>query len=93
MTRLVASPSLADACPRCHPGDAPAAPPCRVELDGSALAASYECAACGTAWCTWWELATSWPLRREARKSVTELLDELIAVLANLLDGEPLGAA
>lgn len=88
MSRLIASPSLADACVSCHPGDMPATTPHRVDLDGAALVASYACATCGTAWRTWWELATVWPLRRENCKAIPQLLDELIAALASLFDGE-----
>lgn len=93
MSRLIASPALADACPACHPGDNPASPPLAVELDGGELAVRYACAACGAAWRTWWSLASVWPLRREACKGIPRLLDELIAALANLLDGEPIGGS
>jgi len=89
-SELTVDPALADACPSCHPGDVPAAAPLRVRIDDGALEAAYECAACGTAWRTWWELASCWPLRREPVRSVTALLGELIAALANLLEGEPL---
>jgi len=88
MTQLTVSPALADACPRCTPGDVPASRPSRIDVAGGQLAAAYVCAACGTAWRTWWELAGTWPAAREVCKSVTEMLDELIAMLANLLDGE-----
>lgn len=81
---------IVDACPQCHPGDVPAAAPLQARIGDGALMAAYACAACGTAWRTWWELAGCWPLRREADKPVTVLLDELIAALANLLEGEPL---
>lgn len=90
MTRLTVDPALADACPQCHPGDAPAAAPAQVCIDDGALCARYACTVCGATWRTWWELASSWPLRRAADVPVTVLLDELIAALANLLEGEPL---
>jgi hypothetical protein len=88
MTSLIADPTLGDACPRCAPGDVPAASPVNVTVAGGALLAGYACGTCGTAWRTWWDLASVWPQRREVIASVTELLDELIAAMANLLDGE-----
>ena len=54
------------ACPRCFPGDAPAALPLAVvpEETGS-LRASYECTACGHAWTCWWDSRSAgWPVTR-----------------------------
>jgi len=93
MSTLAVSPSLADACPRCHPGDAPAAVPREVCIDDVALCVRYTCPVCGQAWRTWWELAAVWPVRRESVEPATALLDRLIAVLANALDGEEMETA
>jgi hypothetical protein len=89
----VTAPGLADACPACFPGDAPAAQPggiC-VTADGY-LSAGYRCGACGRAWRTAWQVVTAWPVRRtEAGAELTALLDEVIAVLAEALLGEDEG--
>jgi hypothetical protein len=54
----------ADACPRCFPGDAPAALPAGTPVTvGGSLRASYECPACGHRWVCWWDPeAAGWPL-------------------------------
>lgn len=57
---------LADACPDCFPGDAPAALPVNVAADGTgSLRASYECTACGQRWACWWDAESAgWPVSR-----------------------------
>ena len=60
---IIPSP-LADCCPQCHPGDAPAVTPLGepvAEPCGS-LRASYACPVCGHTWCCWWDpSASGWP--------------------------------
>jgi hypothetical protein len=66
---VVSIPSpLADACPRCFPGDAPAALPAGVTPgETGSLRASYECPACGHEWVCWWDAeAAGWPTPRSA---------------------------
>ena len=47
---------LPDACPACHPGDAPAAfPEAQPERVNGGTLASYRCASCGTAWEAWFD--------------------------------------
>lgn len=68
----MSTPQLSDACPECHPGDAPAAPPqppVTPHEDGLTLA--YTCPLCGLSWLTRW-VVTAWAAernitRREAR--------------------------
>jgi len=54
--------TLADCCPRCHPGDSPAALPLAVDDSGESLRASYECTVCGFTWKCWWDAySCGWP--------------------------------
>ena len=59
--------SLADACPRCFPGDAPAAFPLFTHyVHGGGLCAHYCCTVCRARWRTGWDAgASGWPLSRE----------------------------
>lgn len=84
---------LADACPACFPGDAPAAVPASVhaEADGR-VSAYYRCALCGATWRTLWKVTAAWPEIRD-RRPVSALLDEVIGLLAHLLAGEEAEAA
>lgn len=84
--------ALADACMTCFPGDAPAAMPIGIQAnaDGT-MTAGYKCPRCGLTWHTTWTV-TAWPAIRVYR-STSQLLDELIGLLAQLLDGEETEAA
>lgn len=84
--------ALADACLACFPGDAPAAVPLGIQAnpDGT-LAADYRCALCGLTWRTTWTV-TAWPAVRTYR-TTSQLLDELIGLLAQLLGDEEMEAA
>jgi hypothetical protein len=84
--------TLADACMACFPGDAPAAVPLAIgaNADGT-LAADYRCPLCGLAWRTSWTV-TAWPAAR-AYRTTSQLLDEVIGLLAGLFDAEELEAA
>lgn len=55
---------LADACPKCPPGDFPAVPPLQpVTREGSSLRANYRHEECGYEWSCWWDPdASGWPL-------------------------------
>jgi hypothetical protein len=58
---------LADACPECFPGDAPAALPLSVKTCDCGELASYRCALCGHEWTCWWDAGSSgWPAARRA---------------------------
>jgi hypothetical protein len=85
--------ALADACMACFPGEADAADPSEMQVtaDGT-LTAHYACPLCGLAWRTTWTVAAAWPSVRIYR-SATPLMDEVIRLLADLLDGEELEAA
>jgi hypothetical protein len=84
---------LSDACPVCFPGDAPAALPSAMRIGGEGdLTANYSCQLCGLEWRTSWKVATAWPAARVYARPFP-LLDEAIALLVELLDGEELEAA
>lgn len=84
--------ALADACMTCFPGDAPAALPSGIQAnDDGTVAADYKCPRCGLTWRTTWTV-TAWPAVRVCR-TTAQLLDELIGLLAVLLDGEEMEAA
>ena len=57
-----------DACPRCDPGDAPAALPLSFKAYDHGELTTHRCTACGHAWTCWWDSeAAGWPVtRREA---------------------------
>jgi hypothetical protein len=75
----------------CFPGDAPAAVPLAIQAnaDGT-LNADYKCPLCGLAWRTTWTV-TAWPAVRVYR-STSQLLDEVIGLLASLFEAEELAA-
>jgi hypothetical protein len=56
-------PGHGDACPVCLPGDHPATQPYRAVPANRGVLASYECAACGTVWETWFD-GDGWPIDR-----------------------------
>lgn len=57
---------LADACPKCPPGDFPAVTPHQVGRISGSLCARYHHDACGHEWICWWNpAAVAWPLSRE----------------------------
>ena len=81
---------LSDACPACFPGDAPAANPAGMRIGGEGdLTANYTCGRCGFAWRTTWKIAAAWPAVRVYALPVP-LLDEVMRLLAELLEGEEL---
>ena len=84
--------ALADACMNCFPGEADAAIPSEVQAsaDGT-VTADYSCPLCGLAWRTAWTIAAAWPQVRVYARPIP-LLDEVMRLLADLLDGEELEA-
>jgi hypothetical protein len=58
---------LADACPKCFPGDYPASLPLEVTEEPGhpgSLRASYRCTQ-GHSWVCWWDAgASGWPVTR-----------------------------
>jgi hypothetical protein len=59
------TPALPDACPVCHPGDAPVAfPSGPVRTTAGGKLAAYACHLCGTIWHTLWH-ADGWPADRK----------------------------
>lgn len=84
--------ALADACPACFPGDAPAAIPANARTDeDGAITADYQCPLCGFAWATRWKIAGAFPETRIYRAAIP-LMDDAIRLLVDLLDGEELEA-
>lgn len=85
--------AFADACMTCFPGDAGAAIPSEVQAgaDGT-ITADYSCPLCGLAWRTTWAVKAAWPSVRIYRSPIP-LMDEVIRLLADLLEGEELEAA
>lgn len=83
--------TLADACPACFPGDAPAALPAGVRAgEGGAITADYQCGLCGLEWATQWNMSAAFPESRSFRPPPP--LEEVIRLLAVLLEGEELEA-
>ena len=66
--------SLADCCPRCWPGDSPAALPLTVADDTSgSLCAFYRCTVCDHTWTCWWDaFSCGWPTPSAAPPSRPE---------------------
>ena len=78
------APTLPDACPVCHPGDAPVAFPSREQRAAGGRLATYACRLCGAIWHTLWH-ADGWPADRKIEPVTPEQAERNRAVLEESL--------